>query len=214
MNKEEILVLLKDSVVAGDTDASIEAANAAVENKFDAYECIMDGLSKGMSIVSDKYEKREMFVPQILRSARAMNSAVDILKPYISMDEGKASAKVLIGVVAGDVHDIGKNLVKLLCESAGYQVTDLGRDVPVETFAEKAKELSPDVIGLSALMTTSMIGMPDIIARLEQDGYKGKVIIGGGAVSENYAGKIGADGYAQDAAKAVKLIRDMTEGDA
>ena len=208
MNKEEILVLLKDSVVAGDTDASIEAANAAVENKFDAYECIMDGLSKGMSIVSDKYEKREMFVPQILRSARAMNSAVDILKPYISMDEGKASAKVLIGVVAGDVHDIGKNLVKLLCES------DLGRDVPVETFAEKAKELSPDVIGLSALMTTSMIGMPDIIARLEQDGYKGKVIIGGGAVSENYAGKIGADGYAQDAAKAVKLIRDMTEGDA
>ncbi|MHC1604930.1 MAG: corrinoid protein [Candidatus Methanofastidiosia archaeon] len=210
--KEKVFEALKEAVVSGDHELAIKTAKRAIEINIDAYACIMKGLSLGMQVVSDKYEKREVFVPQILRSARAMNMAVEILKPHIEVGSTRTSGKIVLGVVAGDIHDIGKNLVKLLCESAGFEVIDLGKDVPVEKFVQTAKEEATDIVGMSALMTTSMIGMPDVIKSLKEQNVSCKVVIGGGPVSQSYADSIGADGYADDAAKAVKLVEKLLGG--
>jgi corrinoid protein of di/trimethylamine methyltransferase len=205
-NKEEVYKTLTDAVVSGDEKLSTATAHDAVSMELDAYECIQLGLSKGMQIVSDLYEQRKVFVPQILRSARAMNMAVDILKPHLEVDSTSEAGTVVLGVVEGDIHDIGKNLVKLLCEAAGYTVYDLGKSVSKDTFVAKVQEVSPQIVGMSSLMTTSMVGMPDVLSAVKEVDGNVKVIIGGGAVSQSYADTIGADGYADDAAKAVKLI--------
>lgn len=211
MDENEILGILKDAVVKGDEKLSTETAKVAIENKMDAYKCIKEGLSEGMAVISDKYDKREVFVPQILRSARAMNMAVDLLKPYLKAEDSQTSGTVVLGVVQGDIHDIGKNLVKLLCEAAGVNIIDLGKSVSVEKFVETAKESNADIVGMSSLMTTSMIAMPDVIKAVRESLPDCKIIIGGGAVSQGYADKIGADGYADDAAKALKLVESILE---
>lgn len=211
MDEKEILEILKNSVVKGDEKLSTQTAREALENGIDAYNCIKHGLSEGMAVISDMYDKRQVFVPQILRSARAMNMAVDILKPHLKLDDAKASGTLVLGVVEGDIHDIGKNLVRLLCEAAGFEIIDLGKSVPVDKFVEAAKLNKADIVGMSSLMTTSMIGMPNVIQALRDNNLKCKIIIGGGAVSQAYADKIGADGYADDAAKAVKLIEKLME---
>lgn len=211
MDENEILGILKDAVVKGDEKLSTETAKVAIENEMDAYKCIKGGLSEGMAIISDKYDKREVFVPQILRSARAMNMAVDLLKPYLKAGDAKTSGTVVLGVVQGDIHDIGKNLVKLLCEAAGVKIIDLGKSVSVDKFVETAKESNADIVGMSSLMTTSMIAMPDVIKAVRENLPDCKIIIGGGAVSQGYADKIGADGYADDAAKALKLVESILE---
>ncbi|RZN45218.1 cobalamin-binding protein [archaeon] len=205
MKKEDVYKKLTDAVVSGDEKLSTATAHDAISMELDAYECIQQGLNKGMQIVSDLYEQRKVFVPQILRSARAMNMAVEILKPHLEVDS-KSSGTVVLGVVEGDIHDIGKNLVKLLCEAAGYTVVDLGKSVTKDAFVASVKDSSPQVVGMSSLMTTSMVGMPDVIAAVREVDGNIKIIIGGGAVSQSYADTIGADGYADDAAKAVKLI--------
>jgi dimethylamine corrinoid protein len=210
-SKESILKGLADSVVEGNRERAIDLANKAVKEGIDAYSAIMDGCARGMNIVSERYERREMFVPEILLSARAMNGAVDILKPHLKASRTTIPLKTVLGVVSGDIHDIGKNLVKLLLETAGITVFDLGKDVPYGKFVEKAKEEHVDMIGMSALMTTSMMGMAEVVKLAGKAVPNVKIMIGGAPVTQEYCDKIGADGYADNASKAAKLAEKLAK---
>lgn len=207
--KDEILNGLAEAVVEGNQSKCVELANKALENNIDAYEAVINGCAHGMSIVSDKYEKREMFVPEILMAARAMQGAVDILKPYIKADEIKESGKVAIGVVLGDIHDIGKNLVKLLLETAGLTVFDLGKDVLPEDFQDKIREENVDLVALSALMTTSMMEMKEDVKLFKEEFPGIKIMVGGAPVSQEFCDSIGADGYADNASEAIRVAQRL-----
>ena len=154
------------------------------------------------------YEREEYFIPELLICSSAMYNALDVLRPLIPKEKSGGKCKVVIGVARGDTHDIGKNLVKIMLESANYEVIDLGRDVPVEDFVNTAKREGAKVIGLSTLMSTSMNNMAKVVDMLKQEGIKDqiKVIVGGGPISQSFADKIGADGYSVNAAEAVKLV--------
>ncbi|AKB24043.1 5-methyltetrahydrofolate--homocysteine methyltransferase [Methanosarcina sp. MTP4] len=207
--RDEILNGLAEAVVEGDASKCVELANKALENNVDAYDAVINGCAHGMSIVSDKYEKREMFVPEILLAARAMQGAVDILKPYIKADEIKESGRVAIGVVLGDIHDIGKNLVKLLLETAGLTVFDLGKDVIPEDFQDKIKEEHVDLVALSALMTTSMMEMKEDVKLFKEEFPAVKIMVGGAPVSQEFCDSIGADGYADNASEAIRVAQRL-----
>ncbi len=205
---------LAEGVAEGDVDKTKKAAREAVEEKVDAYKALMEGCSKGMALISQRYQCGEAYVPEIMVSAEAMYAAMDILKPYVKLDSTKVPAKVVLGVVEGDIHDIGKNIVKLLLEVAGFKVVDLGADVVLRKFIDVVKEEKPEVLALSALMTTTMLGMPETINMLKEAGVRGnvRVIVGGAPLSPEYAEKIGADGYAKDGAQAVQVIESMVKG--
>ena len=207
--KDEILKGLAEAVVEGDPSKCVELANKALENNIDAYEAVINGCAHGMSIVSDKYEKREMFVPEILLSARAMQGAVDVLKPYIKADEIEESGRVAIGVVLGDIHDIGKNLVKLLLETAGLTVFDLGKDVLPEDFQDKIKEERVELVALSALMTTSMMEMKEDVKLFKEEFPEVKIMVGGAPVTQEFCDSIGADGYADNASEAIRVAQRL-----
>jgi corrinoid protein of di/trimethylamine methyltransferase len=214
MLEGDIFKKLADGVAEGDVEKTKAAAREALANNIDAYKALMDGCSKGMALVSQKYQCGEAYVPEIMISAEAMYAAMDILKPHIKLDPTKVSAKVVLGVVEGDIHDIGKNIVKLLLEVAGFRVVDLGADVVLRKFIDVVKEEKPDVLALSALMTTTMLGMPETINMLKDAGVRAnvKVIVGGAPLSAEYAEKIGADGYAKDGAQAVQLVENLVAG--
>jgi dimethylamine corrinoid protein len=207
--RDEILNGLAEAVVEGDASKCVELANKALENNVDAYDAVINGCAHGMSIVSDKYEKREMFVPEILLAARAMQGAVDVLKPYIKADEIKETGRVAIGVVLGDIHDIGKNLVKLLLETAGLTVFDLGKDVLPEDFQDKIKEEHVDLVALSALMTTSMMEMKEDVKLFKEEFPAVKIMVGGAPVSQEFCDSIGADGYADNASEAIRVAQKL-----
>jgi len=207
--KEEILKGLSQAVVDGDVDKAKQFAQEAIANKIDAYEAIMEGCAKGMNEVSHKYETGECYVPEVLCSAEAMNEAMAILKPYVKVDPTAMPKKVVLGVTKGDVHEIGKNLVKLMFEAAGFKVIDIGKDVPTEKFAETVKNENADICACSALMTTSIIFMPDIIKAVRAVKPNIITMVGGGPLSADTAEKYGADGYAKDAAVAVKVAKDL-----
>ena len=207
--RDEILNGLAEAVVEGDASKCVELANKALENNVDAYDAVINGCAHGMSIVSDKYEKREMFVPEILLAARAMQGAVDILKPYIKADEIKETGRVAIGVVLGDIHDIGKNLVKLLLETAGLTVFELGKDVLPEDFQDKIKEEHVDLVALSALMTTSMMEMKEDVKLFKEEFPAVKIMVGGAPVSQEFCDSIGADGYADNASEAIRVAQKL-----
>ncbi|MCC6013320.1 MAG: corrinoid protein [Candidatus Verstraetearchaeota archaeon] len=211
MEKEEIFKNLAKCVVDGDEEGAKKWAEEAIKAGIDAYEAIMKGLAEGMKVVSEKYEKGEYYVPEVLLSASAMTAAVEILKPHIKVEKAEKPITIVIGVVEGDIHDIGKNLVKIMLESAGFKVIDLGRDVPLSKFVEEAKKHNADVIAMSALMTTTMPGMKKVIELLIKEGYRDKVktIIGGAPTSLEYAKSIGADAWAKDASEAVDVIRNL-----
>ncbi|RLE50634.1 MAG: hypothetical protein DRJ31_00330 [Candidatus Methanomethylicota archaeon] len=213
-SKEEILKKLADAVVEGDEDKCRQYAEEALKAGIDAYEAIMSGCAEGMKIVSHKYETGEMYVPEILLSAQAMYAAIEVLKPHIKVDKSRVTGTVVLGVVEGDIHDIGKNLVKIMLDAAGFKVVDLGRDVPLPKFVEAIKEHNADVLGMSALMTTTMVNMPKVIELLKQAGLRDKVgvIIGGAPTSMEFAKQIGADTWAKDASAAVpEVVRLITE---
>ncbi|MCQ5363347.1 MAG: corrinoid protein [Candidatus Methanomethylicia archaeon] len=210
--KDEILRGLTDSVVSGDVEKCVEYAKKALEAGIDAYEAIMEGCARGMSIVSEKYEKGEMYVPEILCSAEAMYAAMDVLRPHLKAESIGTPRKVVLGVVRGDIHDIGKNLVKLMMEAAGFQVIDLGRDVPNEKFVDAAVREGADIVGLSALMTTSMVVMPEVIKEIKKRSPKTMTMVGGGPLSPELAKVYGADGYAKDASQAVKVAKSLIGG--
>jgi len=208
--KEEILGGLRDAVVAGEEDKCAEFAQKAIDEGMDAYEAIMDGCGGGMAICSDRYEKGEMYVPEILLSAEAMYAAINLLKPHLQAKvAGEATAKgtCVIGVVEGDVHDIGKNLVRIMLDAAGVEMIDLGRDVPIENFVKAVKENNAEVVSMSTLMTTTMPNMKKVIDSIDSGGVRDKVkiMIGGAPITQEFADKIGADATGDDATAAVKI---------
>ncbi len=210
--KEDILERLAECVVEMEEDEIVEVANEAIAKGIDPQEAIMNGLSKGMEKVSELFDSGEYFVPEVIVCADTMYSALEVLKPH----QKKASenrGKIVIGVVEGDTHDIGKNIVGIMLEAAGFEIHDLGRNVPVKDFADKAEEVGADIVCLSSLMTTTMHGMKDVIEELGRRSLKKMpfVMIGGAPVSESFANEIGAHGYSANAPDAVKLAKSFME---
>jgi len=214
LEEKELFEKLKNAVVEGNDKEIKNICKIAIDNDVDAYRALIDGCAKGMGVVSDKYDKKEMFVPEILLSARAMYAALDILKPHLKVDESKNTGKIMIGVVEGDIHDIGKNIVSLLLEVGGFEVIDLGKNVPLKDFVEKTKEIKPNILALSALMTTSMMGMPEVIGMIKDAGIRDqvKILIGGAPISQKFADQIGADGYAPTGPSAIKAVEKLIGG--
>jgi len=213
ISHQAILEKLAKAVVDGDREACKNVANEALAAGVDPYVAIMEGCSKGMETLSKKYDEGEAFVPEILVSADAMNDAIAILKPHIKVTKASTKGKVALGVCEGDVHDIGKNIVKIMLDAAGYEIIDLGPSVPVKTFVDTVREKKPDIVGISALMTMTMTGMEEVIAALADCQLRDsvKVIVGGGPISNEYEEKIGADGFGRNGPDAVKLVAKILE---
>ena len=188
-----------------------ETAQEYLDAGYPAFDGIMEGLVDGMNRAGQLYEEEEYFVTDVLLCSDAMYAGLEILRPYLPEEAGETKHKGVIGVVEGDTHDIGKNLVKIMLETAGFDMIDLGRDVPLRKFVDTAREEGAEFICMSTLMTTTMGGMQDVIRILEEEGMRQqmKVMIGGGPVSQKYADKIGADGYSQNAVEAVKLAKRL-----
>ncbi len=210
---------LKNGVIEFEEDDVIDAANEALEHGVDAYKATMDGLAAGMDVVGAYFAEGEYFVPEVLMCADALYAGLDILRPHIELDPEKMiKGSVVIGTVEGDVHDIGKNLVKMMFEIAGFTVHDLGRDVPLDKFVESYMETDSDIICMSAMMTTTMIGMPVVIEKVRAKNPNAKIMIGGAPINENIAEKWGADGTGSDAPNALQealnmigVLRDLGE---
>ncbi|MCX6179678.1 MAG: corrinoid protein [Chlorobiales bacterium] len=211
-NKEQIFfTALSDAVLDMDETTVEEVAHKVIKEKFDAYRAIENGLVDGMNRAGQLFEDEEYFIPEILLCSDAMYAGLNILNPYINRQQQSARKKVVIGVVEGDTHDIGKNLVKTLLDAAGFDVIDLGRDLPPCQIVDAAIAEQADVIALSTLMTTTMDAMASVIKILQESGYRDsvKVIVGGGPLSQSFADRIGADGYAPSAPSAVKLLHKL-----
>jgi dimethylamine corrinoid protein len=207
----EIYRGLSDSVVGMDETLTVEIARCAVAEGIDAYQAIEQGLVDGMNRAGQLFETEEYFIPELLLCADAMYAGLEVLKPHIRREDAQVRRKVIIGVVEGDTHDIGKNLVKVMLDAAGFEVHDLGRDVPPQVFVDTAIAEGADIIGLSTLMTTTMPNMAEVIRLLRESGRRAqfKVIVGGGPVSQAFADRIGADGYSANAPGAVKLAKKL-----
>ncbi len=219
---EDIITLLKENVIQGrktqddeGIDDSltgqpgvVELTQTALDQKIPADKIITEGLTAGMEIVGEKFSTKEYFIPDMLASAEAVGAAMDILKPHLEEANVETKGKFAIVTVKGDIHDIGKNIVAILLKGAGYQVYDLGIDVPTEKIVDFVREEKPDYLGLSALLTTTMTVMGEVIEALKANGLreKVKVLIGGAAVSEDYARQIGADAYCIDGFEAIKTL--------
>lgn len=203
---------LKNLVISGDIQQIVAEVKALLDGGMKPAEIINQGLIAGMNIVGKKMKDGEMYVPEVLMAANAMKKGVEFLKPLLTEGEISAAGTVLMGTVKGDLHDIGKNLVIMMLESNGYQIVDLGIDVPAHRFVEAIKEHKPQIVGLSALLTTTLPAMQNTIEVIKEAGFKDtvKVIIGGAPVTEAFAIEIGADGYAADAASAVDLVKRLS----
>ena len=207
-NKEDILLELARAVVDMEEDTCRRSARESLGAGIEAAEAINGGLVKGMMVVGDKYEREEYFIPEVLLASDAMLAGLEVLRPHLPVDDAGGAVRVVLGVMQGDTHDIGKNLVKIMLETAGFEVHDLGRDVPPADFVTKALEVDARVIGLSTLMSTTMEGMRTVVQDLEVRGLRDRflVIVGGGPVSPAFAREIGADLYAPDANAAVREL--------
>jgi len=214
-SKEELLKALSDGVVNYNEDQVREAAQAVVDNGYDPLEAIMDGLAHGMEIVGGLYERNEYFVPEVLMCADALYAGLGILRPHVPKKEGESKAQVVIGSVQGDVHDIGKNLVKMMFDVAGFTVHDLGRDVPLENFVKEQLRTDAEIVAMSAMMTTTMLGMRKVIQMIKEKNPNVAIMLGGAPVTKDVAKLFGADGYAESAGNAVeeaiKMISRLRE---
>lgn len=211
MDKEALFKGLSDAIVAMDEKKIVELTQNVIAYHIDAYEAITKGLTHGMERVSHLYEKGEYFVPELLICSDVLYASLELLRPHMECHKEQKRSKVVIGVVEGDTHDIGKNLVKMMLEAAGFEIHDLGYNVPLQKFIEKVKEVSPEIVALSTLMTTTMGRMKEVIHLLEKENlrHRLKVIVGGGPIYQGFANRIGADGYAPNAGAAVKLAREI-----
>lgn len=209
MNKENLFKELADSVIEMDMEKAIELCEKSLELNIEAYETITYGLIKGMDEVGKLYEEEEYFLPEVLICSDVLNAGLDIVKPHLNNEDMEDPLKVVIGVIEGDTHDIGKNLVRIMMEASGFEVYDLGRDVKLDDFVEKAEETNSDFICMSTLMTTTMDGMKTVIDKLKEKSIrdKYKVMIGGGPISQKFADLIGADLYTKDANEAVRQAK-------
>jgi corrinoid protein of di/trimethylamine methyltransferase len=208
---DQVLSALSDAVVGMDEKLTATLSVKAVEQDVDALTAIEHGLVDGMNRAGILFEKEEYFIPELLLCSDAMYAGLDILRPHLKNEENKERLKIVIGVVEGDTHDIGKNLVRIMLEASGFEVIDLGRDIPPKKFVDEAIRTNASVIALSTLMTTTMDGMADVIKLLKKENVRDrfKVIIGGGPISQAFADKIGADGYSAGAPAAVKLVKNL-----
>ena len=219
---EDVIALLKENVIQGrktvddegvDEDMTgklgvLELTQLALEKNISLEAIITEGLTAGMQVVGEKFSTKEYFIPDMLASAEAVGAAMDILKPHLEASSVETKGKFAIATVKGDIHDIGKNIVAILLKGAGYEVDDLGTDVPTEKIIEVVKRDNPDFLGLSALLTTTMVVMGEVIEALKDNGLRDKVrvLIGGAAVSEEYAQEIGADAYCVDGFHAIEVL--------
>ena len=200
---KEILKNLHDAVVEYEEEKTVEWCNIAKDEGADPYLCVMEGLAAGMHTVGDMYEDKVYFVPEVLMCSDALYAGLDILRPLIPKGASKVIGAVVIGVLEGDVHDIGKNLVRMMFDVAGWSVYDLGRDVEITKFAAEQLRTDAEMVALSAMMTTSMMGMPKVIKIIKERNPDVQIIIGGSPITEDTVGVFGADGYAANAANAV-----------
>jgi len=207
--KKELLERLRNAVIQYDEDTSKEASQEVLDVGMDANEAIFNGLVNGMEEVGRLFEAQEYFVPELLMCADALYAGLDILKPHVVQLDLGVKGSVVIGTVEGDVHDIGKNIVKMMFDVAGFTVYDLGRDVPLDKFVEEQMRTDSDLVCLSAMMTTTMTGMKKVIDNLRTKNPNVKIMIGGAPVSADIAEKWGADGYAKDANNALKDAINM-----
>lgn len=203
------LKALADAVINGDQNTALETTKAALEEGTAPKDVLDNGLIAGMDIVGARFKKNEIYIPEVLIAARAMKMAMEVLEPELVKAGVEPVGKLLIGTVQGDLHDIGKNLVAMMLKGAGFEVVDLGVDVGPEKFIEQVKAANVQLIGMSALLTTTMPGMEKTIKALKDAGVPVKVMIGGAPVTQDYADRIGADGYAPDAASAVDLAKSL-----
>jgi len=225
--EEDILALLKENVIQGrrtkddegvdgdmvGTPAVLELTQVMVESDIAPEIIIKQGLTAGMQVVGDKFATKEYFIPDMLASAEAVGAAMDILRPILEASDIETKGRFVIATAKGDIHDIGKNIVAILLKGAGYEVKDLGIDVSPEKIVEVVREYEPDFLGLSALLTTTMVAMGKTIEALKENGLrdKVKVLVGGAAVSEEYAQEIEADAYCVDGFHAIKVLEDFQE---
>ena len=212
--KEEILKELAEGVVEYDEEKVKQAAHKVLEEGIDPLEAIMDGLAAGMEEVGRLYDSNEYFVPEVLMCADALYAGLDILRPHVPKTTEKKGA-VVIGTVQGDVHDIGKNLVKMMFDVGGFDVYDLGRDVPLEKFVEEQLRTDSEIVAMSAMMTTTMLGMKKVIQMIKEKNPNVAIMLGGAPVTKDVAKLFGADGYAESAgnavSEAIKMIGRLRE---
>jgi 5-methyltetrahydrofolate--homocysteine methyltransferase len=209
----EILSQMSTAVIEGNMENMPEMTQQALEEGYSAKEILDNGLMPGMDHVGVEFKAGNMFVPEVLRSARSMQASMNILKPLLAESGEKMIGKVILGTVKGDLHDIGKNLVAMMCEGAGFEVKDLGKDIAPEQFVRAVKEFEPDIVGMSALLTTTMRTMEHTIKALEEAGVRQrvKVMVGGAPVTQSFATQIGADGYASNAAAAAEMAKKLVK---
>ncbi len=207
----KILEQISEDLQEGDQEAVKEGIKEALEAGIEPEKILEEGLLAAMSIIGEKFKDNEVFVPEVLISARAMNSGVELLKPKLIESGVEAEGKIVLGTVKDDLHDIGKNLVRMMLEGTGFEVFDLGTDVAPEEFVAKVKEEEVDIVGISALLTTTMKNMKEVIEKLEEEGIRKEVFImvGGAPITEDFAEEIGADGYAGNASDAADMAQEQ-----
>jgi len=207
-----ILEEIISATVDGEVDKSVELAQRAMADGMDPFDVIQNGYTRGMEIVGEKFATLECFLPQVLLAADALTAGVNVIKPYLKQQGKKAfPGTIVIATIQGDLHDLGKNIVKIMLETAGFVVHDLGADVPVRDLIDKAEEIQADIIAASAILTTTMAHMPDINGILEELGIRKKyrIMLGGAPVIPEWATEAGADGYGEDAAEAVATAKRL-----
>jgi corrinoid protein of di/trimethylamine methyltransferase len=212
LGEKSLFERMTKAVIDGDREACIVLAREVISEGIDPFEAIQHGFTRGMQTVGDKFARLEYYLPDVMRCAYAVESGVDVLQPYI-LEQGKSESAgtVVVGTIKGDLHDLGKNIVATMLRAAGFKVFDLGCDAPVRAFINKAKEVNADIIGVSAILTTTMAYMPDLLSMLEELGERDKyqVMVGGAPVTPDYAAEIGADGYGETAADAVETAQRL-----
>ena len=207
----DVLKQISEFLQNGDDEKVFELTRQAIAQNISPKDILDNGLIAGMNIIGEQFGKHEIFLPEVLLAAKAMYAGMDLLKPLLIKDEIPTLGKIVIGTVHGDLHDLGKNLVGIMLKGAGFEVIDLGKDVPAEKFVETAEKENAKIIGMSALLTTTMPVMKSVTDILKERGLDGtiKTIIGGAPISDEYVREIGADVYAYDAAKAVECVKQL-----
>lgn len=207
-SESEILVRLRDAIVELDIPGLKEACDEAITAGIPAFRAVIEGMTKGMEIVGQRYEAGEYYLAELIMAGETMREGMAILEPHLTAGEMSRAGKAIIGTVKGDLHDIGKNVFLTLLRAANYEVIDLGVDVSPEGFLEAVKQHSPDILAMSALLTTTMGEMENVVAKLESEGIREglKVLIGGAPINDEYAQKIGADAAARDAVDGVRIV--------
>jgi len=210
----QILKEISTFLQQGDDEKVFELTEQALAEKVSPREIMQDGLIAGMNVIGGQFKNHEIFLPDVLLAAKAMTAGMDLLKPHLIKKGIPTMGKVVIGTVHGDLHDIGKNLVGIMLKGAGFDVVDLGKDVPAETFVQTARREEAEVVGMSALLTTTMPVMKKVVELLKEEGLSEsvKTVVGGAPISNEYAREIGADAYAFDAANAVDCVKELMRG--